>query len=130
MYYYPIAKNQLDTSKAERRALYSPQEFARMIIGVDPPVEEMSFKPKMDNISVFKKGNALMSYAAMPSDKTYALNAVGWAKQMALTHVSLFCYTHPWEEKEEGWYEWGCKISGYNEGSLVEVYWDINGRLN
>lgn len=47
----------------------SRQYFMVLAFDVELPVNEMSFKPKMSNISVFKKDNALVSYATMPSDK-------------------------------------------------------------
>lgn len=102
--------------------LLSSTEFASFCIDLQLPSSEMSFKPKMDNISVFKKDNALVSEAAMPQNKTYSLRCAGWEKAMELSNVKVSCFSYPWKS-EAGSYMQSFLVKGYSQGSLINVHW-------
>ncbi len=130
MHSYKSINGKLDVDSEESLPLISAEEFAKMVICVDLPVEEMSFKPKMENISVFKKDNALVSQAAMPTNNSYFLNVAGWDESMKLTGVSLYNHSYPWNSNEEGENSQTFTILGYNAGRLVEIDWKVITWLN
>lgn len=101
----------------------SAKSFMKMAFNLDLPVDDMSFKPKMENISLFKKDNALVSCASMPSGRSFTLNVWGQEKTMKISDVSLSCQTLPWAEEGDHYYQTSFRyqIRGSFEGKAIEI---------
>ncbi len=121
-----LVKSQISSGEEKEistQEIPSRKDFMEMGFSLNLPVEEMSFKPKMQSISLFKKDNALVSQAKMPESKTYSMKLGGFEKTLELSSVSLSCVTSPWSEDQDkaSSTAFRYKISGYFENAHIEI---------
>ena len=112
--YYDIVNSEKVNKRVEKKP--DIMTFASKVAQFDFPVEEMSFKPTMANISVFKKDNYLKSYAELRGDKTYAFSLPGVGAKMELSNVKICFSNTPWKDEGNKLYfisaNWGEKTIG------------------
>ncbi len=112
--YYDIVNSEKVNKRVEKRP--DIMTFASKVAQFDFPVRDMSFRPTMANISIFKKDNYLKSYAELRGDKTYPFVLPGVGANMELSNVKIFFSSSPWKVEENKSYfisaNWGDKSIG------------------